>query len=181
MKRAYILVAAFAMLAILAMLFSAGCGSDTSSTTATTANAGNDNLQQQIDELKSGLPKFAVPMREVGDRFANMYYAAKGGNWGLAAYMSRYTDKAMNPAKVTKPEEYPNWASFYANDFDPINKAIAAKDFDAFDQAYSKVIESCNACHASMGYTFIVISKADQPSDTHVDYNLASEPTDLPK
>ena len=30
-------------------------------------------------------------MREVGDRFQNMYFAAKGGNWALAAYMSKRT------------------------------------------------------------------------------------------
>ena len=49
------------------------------------------------------LPKFAIPMREAGDRFQNMYFAAKGGNWGLAFYMSKYMNGAMSPAKVTKP------------------------------------------------------------------------------
>ena len=47
-----------------------------------------DDLQKQIDAVKNAIPKFAVPMREVGDRFQDMYSAAKGGNWGLAAYMS---------------------------------------------------------------------------------------------
>jgi len=28
----------------------------------------------------------AIPMREVGDRFQNMYYAAQGGNWALALH-----------------------------------------------------------------------------------------------
>jgi hypothetical protein len=44
--------------------------------------------KKQIDDIKGALPKFAIPMREVGDRFSDMYFAAKGGNWGLAAYMS---------------------------------------------------------------------------------------------
>ncbi|MGA7388965.1 MAG: hypothetical protein WBW99_13715 [Pseudolabrys sp.] len=48
------------------------------------------DVQKQIDEIRSVLPKFAIPMREVGDRFQNMYFAAKGGNWALAAYMSKY-------------------------------------------------------------------------------------------
>jgi hypothetical protein len=42
-----------------------------------------EDLQNQIDEIKSALPKFAIPMREVGDRFQNIYFAAQGGNWGL--------------------------------------------------------------------------------------------------
>ncbi len=63
-----------------------------------------DSLQSQIDAIKAVLPKFAVPMREVGDRFQNMYFAAQGGNWGLAAYMSKYMNNAMNPASLTKPK-----------------------------------------------------------------------------
>jgi hypothetical protein len=36
------------------------------------------DTQTQIDAIKGALPKFAVPMREVGDRFQNIYFAAKG-------------------------------------------------------------------------------------------------------
>jgi len=159
----------------LVIILSTGCGDETSTTT------GNADLQKQVDELKSGLPKFAVPMREVGDRFNDMYFAAKGGNWALAAYESKYMDKAMNPAKVTKPEDYPKWASFYTGAFDPVNKAIAAKDFNTFDTAYTKVINDCNACHSAMGYQFIMLEKEDSPTDTHSSYTLPSEPTDVPK
>lgn len=175
----YLFMLAVVIVPALAFL-TIGCG-DSSTTTSSDTESSDADVQQQLDELKSGLPKFAVPMREVGDRFANMYYAAEGGNWGLAAYMSSYMDKAMNPAKVTKPDEYPVWASFYSTEFEPVNQAIDAKDFAAFDQAYTQAISDCNACHASMGYTFIVVSKADKPADNNVDYALPSEPTDLPK
>src|SRR6516164_8204338 len=82
------------------------------------------DMHKQIDQIKSVLPKFAIPMREVGDRFQNMYFAAKGGNWALAAYMSKYMNGAMNPASVTKPNEYPIWKSFYESTFAATNKAI---------------------------------------------------------
>ncbi len=70
------------------------------------------DLQKQIDQVKSVLPKFAVPMREVGDRFQNMYFAAEGGNWALAAYMAKYMNGSMAPASLTKPNEYPTWKNF---------------------------------------------------------------------
>src|SRR5665647_1949599 len=60
------------------------------------------DTQAQIDAIKAAIPKFAVPMREVGDRFQNMYFAANQGNWALAAYMSKYMNGAMNPAALTK-------------------------------------------------------------------------------
>src|SRR5690349_10171438 len=81
---------------------------------ALAAHADGDDMQKQIDAIKGVLPKFAIPMREVGDRFQNMYYAAEGGNWGLAFYMSKYMNNAMKPASLTKPAQYPEWTSFYS-------------------------------------------------------------------
>jgi hypothetical protein len=136
--------------------------------------------QKQVDQIKSVLPKFAIPMREVGDRFQNMYFAAKGGNWALAAYMSKYMNGAMNPASLTKPAEYPVWKNFYDNTFAATNKAIQAKDFKAFETAYKNVTQACNGCHQSMGYGFIVVTKLNAPADQGVDYKKASEPGDVP-
>lgn len=138
-------------------------------------------LQKQIDEVKGALPKFAIPMREVGDRFQNMYFAAKGGNWALAAYMSKYMNNSMNPASVTKPAEYKVWKAFYDDTFAPVNKAIQAKDAKGFETAYMGVIKNCNACHEGMGYGFIKVVKLKTPADNGVDYTVKSEPGDVPK
>jgi hypothetical protein len=139
------------------------------------------DYQKQIDELKSALPKFAIPMREVGDRFQNIYFAAKGGNWALAAYMSKYMNGSMNPASVTKPAEYKVWKNFYDDTFASVNKAIQAKDFKAFDSAYTAVIKDCNTCHEGMGYGFIKVAKLSAPADNGINYTIKSEPGDVPK
>lgn len=139
------------------------------------------DIQKQVDELRSALPKFAIPMREVGDRFQNMYFAAKGGNWALAAYMSKYMNGSMNPASVTKPAEYKVWKSFYEETFAPVNKAIQAKDFAAFEKAYTAVITDCNSCHEGMGYGFIKLVKLNSPADSGINYTIKSEPGDVPK
>lgn len=144
-------------------------------------SAGEKDVQKQIDGIMGALPKFAVPMREVGDRFQNMYFAAEGGNWGLAMYMSRYMHKAMNPAKVTKPNAYPDWASFYKDDFAAINKAIAAEDIVTFKKEYNAVISSCNSCHSGMGYDFIKVVKLPAPPDKFIEYKLSSKASDVPK
>src|SRR5512135_1157687 len=135
----------------------------------------------ELNDVIGVLPKFAIPMREVGDRFQNMYFAAKGGNWGLAFYMSKYMNGAMNPAKLTKPNEYPLWQSFYEEKFAPVNKAIMAKDVAAFEKEYTAVIKECNACHTAMGYDFIKVVKQKSPSDQGVDYKVPSKGEDVPK
>jgi hypothetical protein len=134
-----------------------------------------------LNDVIGVLPKFAIPMREVGDRFQNMYFAAKGGNWGLAFYMSKYMNGAMSPAKVTKPNEYPLWQSFYEEKFAPVNKAIMAKDIAAFEKEYTAVIKECNACHSAMGYGFIKVVKQKAPSDQGIDYKVPSKAEDVPK
>jgi hypothetical protein len=142
--------------------------------------AADADTQKQIDEIKGALPKFAIPMREVSDRFQNMYFAAKGGNWALAAYMSKYMNGSMNPAKVTKPAEYKIWQGFYEGAFAPVNKAIQAKDLKGFETAYAKVISDCYGCHKAMGYGFIHVVKLKAPADNGVDYTVKSQPGDVP-
>src|SRR5262249_39675810 len=90
------------------------------------------DTQKQIDAIKAVIPKFAIPMREVGDRFQNMYFAANKGNWALAAYMSKYMNNAMNPASLTKANEYAVWKTFYETGFANVNKSIQAKDLAGF-------------------------------------------------
>ena len=143
--------------------------------------AGSAPFAADLNDVIGALPKFAIPMREVGDRFQNMYFAAKDGNWGLAFYMSKYMNGAMNPAKVTKPQEYEMWKSFYTETFAPVNKAIVAKDFKAFEKEYTAVIKSCNDCHAGMGYAFIKVVKQKTPADVGIDYTVSSKAEDVPK
>ena len=138
-------------------------------------------LQKSIDEVKSALPKFAIPMREVGDRFQNIYFAARDGNWALAAYMAKYMNGSMNPASVTKPAEYKVWKGFYDETFAPVSKAIMAKDMKAFETAYTAVINDSNACHQGMGYGFIKVVKMKTPADVGINYAVKSEPGDVPK
>ena len=156
---------------IVATLALIACGS---------ARAEGD-MQSQIDALKGVIPKFAIPMREVGDRFQNMYFAVEGGNWALAAYMSKYMNGAMKPASLTKPKEYDSWKKFYEESFAPVNAAIQAKDKKAFESAYTKVMNRCSDCHEKMDYGFIKVVKMKMPADAGIEYKLNSEPDAVPK
>ena len=144
-------------------------------------SAAGEDMQQQVDAIKGALPKFAIPMREVGDRFQNIAFAAEGGNWGLAAYMGKYMNGAMNPAKVTKPKEYQDWKAFYEGSFAPVTKAIADQNIEAFKKEFTAVIASCNECHVGMGYGFIKVVKQTAPADQGIEYKMASKAADVPK
>ena len=161
-----------ASLAVLGMALALGSG---------IAQAAEPETQAQLDALKAAIPKFAIPMREVGDRFQNMYFAADKGNWALAAYMSKYMNGAMNPAALTKAAEYKVWKGFYENNFAEVNRTIQAKDLPGFKKAYTAVIADCNNCHKAMGYGFISVVQQKTPSDQGINYTVKSEPGDVPK
>ncbi len=146
-----------------------------------TATPAQEKKTPDVKDVIAVLPKFAIPMREVGDRFQNMYFAAKAGNWALAYYMSKYMNGAMNPAKITKPDEYPMWSGFYETSMDSVNKAIFAKDFATFEKKYVEAIESCNTCHGAMGYAFIKVKRLNAPANQGIDYTVKSKAEDVPK
>ena len=146
------------------------------------AMGADPETQAQLDALKAAIPRFAIPMREVGDRFQSMAFAANKGNWALAAAnMSKYMDGAMNPAALTKAAEYKVWKGFYETNFAEVNKAIQAKDLKAFNTSYTAVVADCNNCHKAMGYGFIQVVKQAAPSDQGINYTIKSEPGDVPK
>lgn len=146
-----------------------------------TMSPAQEKKSPELKDVIGVLPKLAIPMREVGDRFQNMYFAAKAGNWALAYYMSKYMNGAMNPAKITKPDEYPLWSGFYESSMDAVNKTLVAKDFVAFEKKYGEAIQNCNTCHAAMGYSFIQVKRLKAPADQGIDYTVKSKAEDVPK
>jgi hypothetical protein len=137
--------------------------------------AAEEPLQQQIREIRAVMPKFGIPMREVGERFQNMYFAAQAGNWGLASYMSKSMNAAMSPIRVSQAYLYPFWENFYGNYFKPVTQAIEAGDASAFEKEFAAAIDKCNSCHYEMGFAFVRVRKPAGPSTQLLDFNVRSK------
>lgn len=161
-----------------------GCGSTqpapaptTPSTSTTPATQAATTIPALGDVIKNALPGTGVAMVGVSNSFDNMYYAAKGGNWALAAYMSDVMQDYMSPIQITRAAIYPQWTAFVkANlgDDGALKKARDAKDMAAFETAYTTTMNNCNTCHAAQGFKFIKKIKAPAPV-TYLDYSLKSD------
>jgi hypothetical protein len=138
-----------------------------------------DPLQREVRELKAAMPKFGIPMREVGERFQNMYFAAQAENWGLARYMSRSLNAAMSPTRVTQTYLFPFWEYFYGNYFKQVNNAIEAQDAKAFEKEVTAIIDKCNGCHQEMGFPFVRVRKPVAPATLLLDLNVKSKASDF--
>ncbi len=106
----------------------------------------------QIAELQPGL---GTVMIEYGQRYYEIYYAAKAGNWDLAKYQLTEAREIQEVGETTRPGRAPLLKAFESAYLDPLDKAIDAKDWNQFETAYNNGIEGCNNCHVATGFPFI--------------------------
>jgi hypothetical protein len=119
--------------------------------------------EEQLKALAAIQPGLGTVMIEYGNRFTNTYYAAKGGNWGLAEYMLDEALEIQEVGEATRPERADALKAFEDAYVGPLEDAIKAKDFGKFETAFNAGVKGCNGCHASQGKPFIEYSLPDTP------------------
>lgn len=124
------------------------------------------HAEMTIDQLAEIQPGMAAIMKEVGDRYTRTFYAAKGGNWKLAAYELNMVRTSFKTAKVTRPKFAEDLTAFDAEYLQPIFKAIHEKDWRAFVDAFGKGEEGTDVYHDKRGYPHIrYVLPKDPPSN----------------
>ena len=112
-------------------------------------------IEEQVQRLNDIQPGLGTVMIEYSTRFTNMYYAAKGGNWGLAAYQLKEALEIQEVGETTRPARADALKTFETDFLTPVSDAIVAQDFKQFSTAFKAAADGCNACHAAQGFPFI--------------------------
>src|SRR2546427_12587374 len=86
-----------------------------------------------VDEIAAMQPGMARLMDELSRRYWVLYYAAKEGNWELASYMERESEKILKTASAARPKYRDDIASFGREPPRPIGQAIDAEDLRHLD------------------------------------------------
>jgi hypothetical protein len=124
----------------------------------------------QIAELQPGL---GTLMRDVSDRYWIAYYAAKGGNWELAAYQLRGVRSLFQKGNLTRPKYKSMVEEYTKKILDPLDQHVATKNFAGFEKAYREGIDLANQMHAATKHGEIVWKLPPNPPQ-HLDLGLAS-------
>jgi hypothetical protein len=111
--------------------------------------------EQKLKALADIQPGLGTVMIEYGNRYTNAYYAAKGGNWDLAAYQIKEAREIQEVGETTRPPRAKGLKQFEKNYLDPLDAAIKAKNFNNFDKTFKAGIAGCNGCHAGEGFAYI--------------------------
>src|SRR3972149_3150303 len=87
----------------------------------------------QLVELQPGLGRL---MPEVSRRYWVLYYAARGGNWELAAYQLRQIVQLFRIGSTTRPKMEKHLEAFRLGTLEHLAAAVEGRDWPTFDSAY---------------------------------------------
>lgn len=118
-----------------------------------------------VDELAAIQPGMARLMDELSRRYWALYYAGKAGNWELARYMAKESEKILEAAALVRPKYAEDLAAFARDVFAPLAGAIESKDWTAFDAAYRRGIEVSDVYHAKYNKAFVRFRLPDRPPE----------------
>lgn len=120
----------------------------------------SDDVAANVAHLMSVQPTQSHTMKDVGDHWANLWFAAHRKNWPLARF---FFDQARTSARWTvaiRPtRQLPDGSTvdvkgmLTATDmsaFASVQIAIEDQNLEQFEAAYKQTLESCHACHAAV-------------------------------
>ena len=118
-----------------------------------------------VDELAEMQPGMARLMDELAHRFWVLYYAAKGGNWDLARYMEKESEKLLSTMGKVRPKYAEDLARFVREDLAPVLTAIESRDWEGFDASYRVAVDSSDTYHTKYNKGFLRFRLPDRPPE----------------
>ena len=116
-----------------------------------------------LEEIAELLPGTGEIMASVGECWWKCAYAARGGNWPLAAYFVRRVRSLQRKLAVVRPKYAGDLAAFEDEHIDPALAACDAADQKAFDRAFAAATDKANELHVKWAKPYIRWTLPDEP------------------
>ncbi len=151
--------AAIFAVAIVLTTTCAGCHSPApaAAAQASAPSANHEALEARIKALESLLPSQSHLMADVGDHFANLWFAGKAENWPLADFYLGETRSHLHWAVRRIPVRKDNKGrdvnlvgileAFENSQIKELKKVIDQKDTAGFERVYRESLTMCYSCH----------------------------------
>jgi hypothetical protein len=111
--------------------------------------------EMSLEDVAVIQPGLGRIMPEIGARTWKLYYAAKAGNWPLAKFQAKEIRGLMELSAFTRPKYEDNLNQFLAENWKPLEEAVAQQDFAAVETHFHKAVEAANAYHELRDKPFI--------------------------
>ena len=116
-----------------------------------------------LEQIAEALPGTAETMVHVARAWSRCAYAARGGNWPLAAYYARRVRSLQRTLAVMRPKHRERLESFEREQLAAIFRAIEGRDHDLFEAAFAAATARANEMHAETGHGYIRWVLPEQP------------------
>ena len=113
------------------------------------------HAELSLEQLAELLPSTGEIMQSVALCWWKCAYAARGGNWPLAAYFARRVRGLQRNLAVLRPKHRERLVEFEAGVLTELLAAIAAQDGALFERAFGSATDLANRMHVDTGYAYI--------------------------
>ncbi|KRQ00610.1 hypothetical protein [Bradyrhizobium manausense] len=127
---------------------------------AATAVTAQDLKSPSADQY---VPRLGDIMSAAQTRHQKLWLASKAQNWELSAYELRQLKASLVEAALLYSGIPVSNVTTLEPSLQATSDAIATKDGRKFAKALGDLTEGCNACHRSMGRSFVVIKVPADP------------------
>jgi hypothetical protein len=136
-------------------------------------------LKAEIETLKGMLPSQSHTMIDVEYHFANLWFAAKNGNWPLATFYLNETRGHLNWAvrvRAVRPlsegrqlDLRPILKGIEDGALANLRSAVEKQDSAAFEPAYRGMLDACYSCHQAAEKPFLKPQIPERPASPLID------------
>lgn len=170
--------------AVLAAAVCAFCFSERATRAART-QAAPQSLAARVKALEDLIPDQAHIMADVGDHFANLWFAGHAKNWRLADFYLGETRSHLHWAVRRIPIRKDDKGreinlgkileAFENGQLAPLKTAIAAKDHVAFERIYKESLAICYACHKAADKPYLRPRVPTEPASPIMNFDPAAD------
>lgn len=122
-----------------------------------------------LSDIAALMPGTGEVMSRVSHLWGTCWYAARGGNWDLAAFYLRRTRSELRALIVTRPKYAQQLRQFEAESLEPVARSLVSRDLASFEAAYADAVERANSLHVETGYAYIRWRLPDRSPEAGLD------------
>ena len=117
----------------------------------------NATTEEKVQQMIKVIPSASNIMIQMGERYKNLYWAAKMGKWEFANYQVEEMQELINTLQITRPKRAKTASEFLQAVFPAIPKSLESKQWTEFEAGFELLRQQCMQCHIKNDHAFITL------------------------
>ena len=117
----------------------------------------NATTEEKVQQMVKVIPSASNIMIQMGERYKNLYWAAKMGKWEFANYQVEEMQELIHTLQITRPKRAKTASEFLQAVFPTLPKALESKQWKEFEAGFDLLRQQCMECHVKNDHAFITL------------------------